>query len=128
MTTTMPTAPCDLPAVVALEARFPEWEGWVIKPYIGERTWCARRRDDHRHVLNAGSAAELAGLIEADTGDEPAIAGLEAVYPAWECWSVPQVTGGATWHARPRVGHRRMLTAGSAAGLAELIARAEAGT
>ena len=58
--------------VAALEAEWPLWEVWLVRQYIGGTAWCARRRDDHKVVLNAYSAAELAGMIEAAvTGDVP---------------------------------------------------------
>jgi hypothetical protein len=36
---------------------------------IGGPVWCARRRDDHKVVLNAGSAAELAEYLEDSVSD-----------------------------------------------------------
>jgi hypothetical protein len=38
----------------------------VIHRAVGGMTWCARRRDDERHVLNAGSAGELVDQLEGE--------------------------------------------------------------
>ena len=37
---------------------------WTVHKVVGGTTWCARRRDDERRVLNAGSAQELAEQLE----------------------------------------------------------------
>jgi hypothetical protein len=50
--------------VAALEREWPRWQIWTVHQYIGGTVWCARRRDDHKQVLNAGSAAELTQLLE----------------------------------------------------------------
>jgi hypothetical protein len=40
-------------------AGWPEWEFWAVPRYIGGTVWCARRHDDHKKVLNAGSPQHL---------------------------------------------------------------------
>jgi hypothetical protein len=52
------------PALAGLAREWPNWEVWTVQKVIGGPTWCARRRDDHKKVLNAGSAAELAEYLE----------------------------------------------------------------
>ncbi len=47
-----------------LQADWPNWECWIVRKVIGGPTWCARRRDDHRTVLNADSAEHLAEYLE----------------------------------------------------------------
>jgi hypothetical protein len=55
-------------AVVAqLAADWPRWQVWTVPRLYGSTVWCARRHDDHRRVLNAGSPDELAGMLEAET-------------------------------------------------------------
>jgi hypothetical protein len=46
--------------VAAMEREWPCWQVWTVHKVVGGTTWCARRRDDEKHVLNAGSATELA--------------------------------------------------------------------
>ena len=46
-----------------LEAVWPEWHVWYVPLAIGGMTWCAHRRDDERHVINAGSPGELEALL-----------------------------------------------------------------
>ena len=59
-------------AAARLEADWPDWQAWVVYRVIGAPVWCARRRDDHRTVLNASSPDELAAMIEAAvSGDVP---------------------------------------------------------
>ncbi len=41
-----------------------QWEIWVVHRVYGGPVWCARRHDDHRHVLNADNAGHLAEYIE----------------------------------------------------------------
>jgi hypothetical protein len=53
-------------ALARLEADWPRWEIWIVHKVIGGPTWCARRRDDHKKVLNAGSAEHLAEYLEAE--------------------------------------------------------------
>jgi hypothetical protein len=38
---------------------------WTVRRYVGGMVWCARRRVDHKLVLNASSAEDLAEMIEA---------------------------------------------------------------
>jgi hypothetical protein len=46
-----------------------QWEIWVVYRVYGGPVWCARRHDDHRHVLNASSPMELEDDInEAEGG------------------------------------------------------------
>ena len=54
--------------LAALEADWPHWEVWTVRQYIGGTVWCARRHDDHKNVLNAGSAADLAEMLEDAAG------------------------------------------------------------
>jgi hypothetical protein len=54
--------------VVDLEATHPDWQIWVIYKAIGGTTWCARRWDDEKHVLNADNADELADMLEEEAG------------------------------------------------------------
>jgi hypothetical protein len=52
-------------ALAKLEAGWPEWQiWWVPRATDGHLTWCARRHDDHRHVISATSPDELAWEIE----------------------------------------------------------------
>jgi len=54
-------------AIVArLEADWPRWQIWVVHRVVGGPVWCARRWDDERRVLNAGSADELTEMLEAE--------------------------------------------------------------
>ena len=54
------------PALAQLQADWPNWEVWIVRKVIGGPTWCARRRDDHKKVLNADSAEHLAEYLEAE--------------------------------------------------------------
>jgi hypothetical protein len=49
-----------------LQADWPLWEIWTVHRLIGGTVWCARRRDDHKRVLNADSAQHLAEYLEAE--------------------------------------------------------------
>jgi hypothetical protein len=51
-------------ALAQLQSDWLRWEIWTVRKVIGGMTWCARRRDDHKRVLNADSAAELAEYLE----------------------------------------------------------------
>jgi hypothetical protein len=53
--------------VAELERDWPNWQVWVIHKAIGGITWCARRWDDEKHVLNADSPDELEGMLEDET-------------------------------------------------------------
>jgi hypothetical protein len=58
-------------AIVArLEADWPRWQIWVVPVYIGPDAWCARRRDDEKHVLNAVSPEDLVEQLEAAASSE----------------------------------------------------------
>jgi hypothetical protein len=35
------------------------WEIWVVHRPYGGPVWCARKHDDHKHVLHAPSPREL---------------------------------------------------------------------
>jgi hypothetical protein len=37
---------------------------WTVHRLIGGTTWCARLRDDHKRVLNAGSPEHLSEYLE----------------------------------------------------------------
>lgn len=54
--------------VAALERDWPQWQVWVVHRVYGGPVWCARRWDDERQVLNAGSPDELAEYLEAERG------------------------------------------------------------
>jgi hypothetical protein len=58
-------------ALAQLQADWPNWEVWIVYRLIGGPAWCARRRDDHKKVLNAGSAAELAEYLEDTVSEAP---------------------------------------------------------
>jgi hypothetical protein len=58
-------------ALAQLERDWPGWQCWVVIRYIGPPTWCARRRDDHKVVINSDSAEHLAEALE-DEVSEPA--------------------------------------------------------
>jgi hypothetical protein len=49
--------------VKQLEADWPGWKVWYVPRALGGMIWCARRRDDERHVLNADSSEELIAMI-----------------------------------------------------------------
>jgi len=51
--------------VIALEARHPAHQVWVIWKALGGQTWCARPRgsEDARETINASSAEELNALL-----------------------------------------------------------------
>ena len=54
-------------AIVAeLERDWPDWQIWYVPRAIGGMTWCARRWDDEKHVLNAGNPDELAEYLAAE--------------------------------------------------------------
>jgi hypothetical protein len=54
--------------VTQLGLDWPAWQIWVVYRYQGGPVFCARRRDDEKQVLNAGSRNELTGLlVEATT-------------------------------------------------------------
>jgi hypothetical protein len=50
--------------VAKLEADWPRWQIWVVHKAVAGITWCSRRWDDEKHVLNADSAHELVALLE----------------------------------------------------------------
>jgi hypothetical protein len=53
-------------AIVArLEATWPKWQIWYVPRAVGGMTWCARRWDDEKRVLNADSPDELADYLAA---------------------------------------------------------------
>lgn len=52
------------PALAQLQVDWPLWEIWTVRRVVGNRVWCARRRDDHKKVLNADSAGHLAEYLE----------------------------------------------------------------
>ena len=53
--------------VAALERAWPNWQIWVIHKAVGGITWCGRRWDDEKRVLNADSPDELVERLEAET-------------------------------------------------------------
>jgi hypothetical protein len=53
-------------AIVAqLEADWPHWQIWIVRRVYGGPVWCARRWDDEKRVLNAGSPDELVERLQA---------------------------------------------------------------
>jgi hypothetical protein len=50
--------------VAELNREWPGWEIWVVYRVVGGNLWCARRRDDHRRLLHAGSDAQLGEKLE----------------------------------------------------------------
>lgn len=50
-----------------LERDYPGWEVWYVPTFASGTVWCARRRDDEAHVLNADTAGHLAEYIAADS-------------------------------------------------------------
>ena len=54
--------------VAAMEREWPRWQIWTVHKVVGGDTWCARRWDDEKQVLNAGSAQELAEALEEAAG------------------------------------------------------------
>lgn len=57
------TAATDL-IVAEFERERPRWEIWVVPRVQGDTVWCARRRDDHQTVVNAGDPGTLAECVE----------------------------------------------------------------
>ncbi len=55
-------------ALEALRAGWPEWEIWIVPFSVGGERWCARRHDNHKHLLHGYTPAELAEYL-ADAGD-----------------------------------------------------------
>jgi len=52
-------------AIVArLESDWPRWQIWTVRRAVGGTTWCARRWDDERQVLNADCPEKLVELLE----------------------------------------------------------------
>jgi hypothetical protein len=49
--------------VAALERDWPGWQIWIVHHAVGGQTWCARRWDDEKRVLNADSPCELAEYL-----------------------------------------------------------------
>ena len=65
LTATEEAAVNHFQAIVAqLEADWPRWLIWVVHKAVGGITWCARRWDDEKTVLNAASPDELAEMLE----------------------------------------------------------------
>ena len=52
------------PALAQLADDWPLWEFWIVRRLYGGPVWCARRRDDHKKVINADSAEHLAEELE----------------------------------------------------------------
>jgi hypothetical protein len=55
--------------IAAMEREWPRWQVWTVHKVVGGITWCARRRDDEKQVINAGSATELAERLT-DAADQ----------------------------------------------------------
>jgi hypothetical protein len=53
--------------IAAMEREWPRWQIWTVHKVVGT-TWCARRWDEEKQVLNAGSAQELAEALEEAAG------------------------------------------------------------
>jgi hypothetical protein len=99
---------------------------------VGGQVWCARRRDDHRTVLKAGSPDELAANLEdavtlvsarpADPAAGQEVARLARLYPA--PWVINHhVMAGLTIFTARRPG--LALSQGSAPALETELARWE---
>ncbi len=58
--------PTQREIITKLEAEYPLWQVWVVHRVIGGPVWCARRWDDEKRVLNAGSPEDLAEYLEAE--------------------------------------------------------------
>jgi len=54
--------------IAQLEHEWPRWQIWVVHRVVGGPVWCARRHDDHKKIINAYSAAELAEYLEDEAG------------------------------------------------------------
>jgi hypothetical protein len=54
--------------VAALERDWPDWQVWYVPRAVGGMTWCARRWDDEKHVLDAASPDELEQQLEEEAG------------------------------------------------------------
>jgi hypothetical protein len=52
--------------IAALEHKFPEWQVWMVPTARQGTFWCARRRDDHKVVLNSARSADELGRDIAD--------------------------------------------------------------
>jgi hypothetical protein len=51
-------------ALARLQTDWPLSQIWSVPRYAGGTIWCARRRDDHKRALNAGSPEHLAEALE----------------------------------------------------------------
>jgi hypothetical protein len=51
-----------------LESDWPGYQFWYVPKAVGGFIWCARREDDHRHVINAGSPDELEERLAGEEG------------------------------------------------------------
>jgi hypothetical protein len=58
-------------ALAQLEHDWPGWQIWTVQRLIGGTVWCARRRDDHKKVLNADSPEHLAEYLEYTVSEAP---------------------------------------------------------
>ncbi len=47
-----------------LQADWPRLQIWTVHRVVGGTVWCARRRDEHKKVLNTDSAEHLAEYLE----------------------------------------------------------------
>ncbi len=56
-------------ALAQLEHDWPRWQIWIVYRVIGGPVWCARKRTDHRHVINADSAEHLAEELEYEVSE-----------------------------------------------------------
>jgi hypothetical protein len=56
-------------ALTQLERDWPHWQVWTVYQAVGGTVWCARRRDDHKKVINADSAAHLAEALENEVSE-----------------------------------------------------------
>jgi hypothetical protein len=53
-----------------LEAKYQEWEAWTVPTAYQGTFWCARRRDDHKIVLNSARDVDELGRDIADWIDD----------------------------------------------------------
>jgi len=56
-------------ALARLQSDWPLWECWIVYRVIGGPVWCARRRDDHKKVINADTAEHLAEELEFEVSE-----------------------------------------------------------
>lgn len=59
-------------ALAALREQWGQrWEVWIVPLAAGGQTWCARRHDNHRKILNAHTPEHLAEYLAEAEGSAP---------------------------------------------------------